>query len=111
MELHTPPLSPAPRSLATFQQGRKQSIIYLFVSFSIICVSETTMYPILGAGMLAVQMFWKGLGFEVALGQVWSLALGQMWFPFQKLPHYQKGSRMGRGSVVVYVGAQKGPVR
>ena len=40
-----------------------------------------------------VQMHWKGSELELALGQV--------CFLFPKLPHHQKCSRMGRGSVVV----------
>ena len=61
------------------------------------------MCPIPVDGNLLVQMLWKGPELELAFGQEWLL--------FPKLPHHQKGSRMGRGSVVVYVGAQEGPVR
>ena len=42
---------------------------------------------------------------------MWFLSLGQEWLLFPKLPHHQKGSRMRRGSVVVYVGAQEEPLR
>ena len=61
------------------------------------------MYPILVVANLLVQMHWKGFELELSLCQV--------SFLFPKPPHHQKGSRVGRESVVVYVGAQEEPVR
>ena len=57
------------------------------------------MYPIPVDGNLLVQMLWKGPELELAFGQEWLL--------FLKLPHHQKGPRMGRESVVAYVEAQE----
>ena len=39
------------------------------------------------------------------------LSQSQVWFLFPLHHHHQKGSGMGRGSVVIYVGAQEEPVR
>ena len=61
------------------------------------------MCPIPVDGNLLVQMFWKGPELELAFGQEWLL--------FPKLPHHQKGQRMGRESVVAHVGAHEESLR